>query len=94
MVKGGACVAKGVHAWYARPPIYEIRPVNARAVGILLECILVQRTIFENFSFKRLILKLIWTRFELATNFSFVYFRVHWNQKFNRFCSNSRTSKC
>ena len=44
--KGGACVAKGAcmargHAWYACPPFYEIQPVNARAVCILLECILV-----------------------------------------------------
>ena len=47
----GACMAKGaVHgeggcAWAARPPprvsYYEIRSVNARAVRILLECILV-----------------------------------------------------
>ena len=33
MVKGGMC---GMHT-----PLYEIRPVNARAVRILLECILV-----------------------------------------------------
>ena len=33
-------MAKGGHAWYA-PLLYEIRPVNARAVRILLECILV-----------------------------------------------------
>ena len=33
--KGGACVV-------CTPPLYEIRPVNARAVRILLECILVQ----------------------------------------------------
>ena len=32
--KGGACVV-------CTPPLYEIRPVNARAVRILLECILV-----------------------------------------------------
>ena len=42
MVKGGvhgergACMAKGGRAWY------EIRPVIARAVRILLECILVR----------------------------------------------------
>ena len=37
----GACMTKGGrHAWYACPP-YEIRLVNARAVCILLECILV-----------------------------------------------------
>ena len=34
--EGGACMAKGVY--YVRPPpLYEIRPVNARAVRILLE---------------------------------------------------------
>ena len=37
--EGGTCMAKGGHAWYAHP-LYEIRPVNARAVRILLECIL------------------------------------------------------
>ena len=40
--KRGACMVKGGHVWYAcPPPFYEIRPVNARAVRILLECILV-----------------------------------------------------
>ena len=53
--KGGACVAKGGHAWQRGQGAcmakvggmcgmhapYEIRPVNARAVRILLECILV-----------------------------------------------------
>ena len=54
VVSQGACVAKGGmhgkgamcgeggHVWHACPsPLYEIRPVNARAVCILLECILV-----------------------------------------------------
>ena len=49
----GACMEKGGHAWqrggvhgergcawYACPP-HEIRPLNARAIRILLECILV-----------------------------------------------------
>ena len=42
MAKGG-CMAKGggVHGMHA-PPFYEIRPVNAQAVCILLECILVE----------------------------------------------------
>ena len=52
--EGCACVAKGgmhdkrwgVHAWYACPP-YEIRLVNARAVCILLEYILVHLFNFE-----------------------------------------------
>ena len=35
----GVCMAKG-HAWYAPPP-NKIQPVIARAVRILLECILV-----------------------------------------------------
>ena len=39
--EGGACVAKGGHAWYVPPPPNEIRPVIARGVRILLECILV-----------------------------------------------------
>ena len=41
MAKGGGCGEgegmRGIHA-----PLYDIRPVNARAVRILLECILVQ----------------------------------------------------
>ena len=52
MVKGGVC-GEGGHAWQwgacvargacviCTPPLYEIRPVNARAVRILLECIFV-----------------------------------------------------
>ena len=43
--KRGVCVAKGGHAWYAPPPTPEIRPVIARAVRILLECILVHNII-------------------------------------------------
>ena len=35
----GACMAEG-RAWYAHP-LYQIRPVNAQAVCILLESILV-----------------------------------------------------
>ena len=38
----GACMAMGGHAWYAQPVI-------ARAVHILLECILVG-IVVENFS--------------------------------------------
>ena len=42
--EGGACMAKGGRCvWYARPLFYKIRPVNARAVRILLECILVSK---------------------------------------------------
>ena len=53
VVKGGmhgkeawVCMAKeggGVRGMHTppNPPFYEIRPVNARAVRILLECILV-----------------------------------------------------
>ena len=37
----GACMAGGVHATYT-PGHYEIQLINARAVRILLECILVQ----------------------------------------------------
>ena len=37
----GACMAGGMHATHAPPQHYEIRSVNARAVRILLECILV-----------------------------------------------------
>ena len=36
--KGGPCVVKG--SMYGMQPPYEIRPVNARAVRLLLECIL------------------------------------------------------
>ena len=39
--KGGACMAKGVGVRGMHTPLYEIWPVNARAVRILLECILV-----------------------------------------------------
>ena len=41
----GACVAKGggMCGMHIPPPFYEIRPVNARAVRILLECILVNK---------------------------------------------------
>ena len=44
--EGGVC---GMHA----PLLYEIRPVNARAVRILLECILVHSLLDVNclFSF-------------------------------------------
>ena len=56
MVRGacmakGACVAKGGTCMVFMPPLYEIRPVNARAVLILLECILVlfnKRYVFAN----------------------------------------------
>ena len=41
----GACMAKGGHVWYTPPP--EIRPVIARAVRILLECILVAVEIWQ-----------------------------------------------
>ena len=37
--KGGVVCGEGGHAWHAPP--HEIRPVIARAVRILLECILV-----------------------------------------------------
>ena len=38
----GACMSGGVHAMHTPPPRhYKIRSVNARAVRILLECILV-----------------------------------------------------
>ena len=41
-MRGTACMAGGMHATHASPPgHYEIRSVNARAVRILLECILV-----------------------------------------------------
>ena len=43
---GGACMAGGVHAMHAPPRHYETRSVNARAVRILLECILVLRVRF------------------------------------------------
>ena len=36
----GACMTGGMHATHAPPP-HKIRAVNARAVCILLECILV-----------------------------------------------------
>ena len=42
VAKGGACVVKGRCAWYVPLP-HEIRPVIARAVRILLECILVYK---------------------------------------------------
>ena len=47
-------MAKGGHAWQGgacmvcTPPLYEIRPVNARAVCILLECILVTSSCLHN----------------------------------------------
>ena len=38
----GAMRGEGGHVWHACPsPLYEIRPVNAWAVRILLKCILV-----------------------------------------------------
>ena len=37
----GACVAGGMHTTQAPPRHHEIQSVNARAVRILLECILV-----------------------------------------------------
>ena len=58
--RGRACVVKGggmrgMHA----PPFYEIRRVNARAVRILLECILVFSCFFPQgyaFVFRNMIL--------------------------------------
>ena len=46
MVKGGMCGEGGMHdergaCVVCTHPLYEIRPVNVRAVHILLECILV-----------------------------------------------------
>ena len=44
MAKGGACVARGVCIPSTPPRVgyYEIWLINARAVSILLECILVE----------------------------------------------------
>ena len=51
MVKGGIHGERGMHgergAYVVCTPFYEIRPVNAQAVRILLECILV----IKQFSF-------------------------------------------
>ena len=44
----GACMVKRGNAWYAHPP-YEIQPVNAQAVCILLECILVSQMFTDQF---------------------------------------------
>ena len=44
----GACMVGGVHATHAPSPGHcEIRSVNARAVRILLECILVFKMIYN-----------------------------------------------
>ena len=40
MAKGGACMVKREVCMACSPPPHEIRPVIARAVRILLECIL------------------------------------------------------
>ena len=42
----GECVVKGEACVVCMPPIYEIWPVNAQVVHILLECILVLNTVF------------------------------------------------
>ena len=54
-VVGGMCgegdiCGEGGHAWYSHP-LYEIQPVNAWAVHILLECILVLHRIGQNYHF-------------------------------------------
>ena len=48
--KRGGMHGEGGHVWYACPPFYEIQPVNAWAVHILLECILVVIVIVASLS--------------------------------------------
>ena len=78
--RGGMC-GKGGHVWYAHPRVgyYEIWSVNARAVRILLECILVScRNTNENlFHVKSVIWKwLPHLCFEVATEKSIDLYRL------------------